>query len=39
LSAILGYILVRAFWRWHVSHNWRKRKFKRIEAGKIINKL
>ena len=30
VSAILGYALVRGFWRLHVNRNWRQRKFKRF---------
>jgi len=37
VSAILGYIVVRGLWRWHVSHNWRKRKFRRLTSTNIID--
>ena len=32
VSGILGYISIRLFWRWHVLHNWEKRRLSRKKS-------
>lgn len=31
IFGLMGYIGMRLFWRWHVIHNWNKRKLKRAQ--------
>ena len=38
-SAVLGYGLIRAFWRWHVVRNWEQRKESRCTAREAKEKL
>ncbi len=33
LSGATGYLLMQAYWRWHVARAWQKRKEKRAENG------
>ncbi|MFZ5561127.1 MAG: DUF2062 domain-containing protein [Pseudomonadota bacterium] len=33
LSGVLGYVLMRAYWRWHVVTAWQKRQARRQQAG------
>jgi uncharacterized protein (DUF2062 family) len=33
LSGVLGYVLMRLYWRWHVVSAWRKRQARRLTAG------
>ncbi len=37
LLGTLGYFLMQLYWRWHVGHNWEKRKKKRAEQKAEAN--